>query len=278
MTSISVVIPSRNDATMLRACLQALAEQTRPADQIIVVDNGSTDDTAAVARAAGVQVVFEPIPGIFRATSAGFDAATGDIIARLDADSVPPADWLERVDDIMVQLPPLTAVTGAVEFYGASSVVRWLGRKLYIGGMYWSTNLLLGHPMVFGSNFAMPAGIWRRVRGSVNRTVREIHDDLDLSWHLEPDMDVVYNRELLVQISARPFDSLATLGRRVAWVYTTLALDFAEQSPLERRRARRSHANAANANATANANAVNTPDAALDSIDGVPDESDGLVA
>jgi len=264
MASISVVIPSRNDATMLRVCLRALAEQTRPADQIIVVDNGSTDDTAAVARAAGVQVVSEPIAGIFRATSAGFDAATGDIIARLDADSIPPADWLERVDDIMARLPPLTAVTGAVEFYGATSVVRWLGRTLYIGGMYWSTNLLLGHPMVFGSNFAMPAEIWHRVRGSVNRTVREIHDDLDLSWHLEPDMGVVYERDLIVQISARPFDSFATLGRRIAWVYTTLALDFAEQSPFERRRARRSHASSA--------------DDAVDSIDGVADESNGLVA
>jgi len=267
MASISVVIPSRNDATMLRACLAALAAQTRPADQIVVVDNGSTDDTAAVARDAGVQLIVEPIAGIFRATSAGFDAATGDVIARLDADSVPPADWLQRLEASLARTEPLTAVTGAVEFYGSNSVVRWLGRRLYIGGMYWSTNLLLGHPMVFGSNFAMPAEIWHRLRGSVNRTVRAIHDDLDLSWHFEPDMDVIYDRELVVQISARPFDSLATLGRRVAWVYTTLALDFAEQSPLERRRARRRWVR------------VEAPIGSIDvGADGIDQDPDGLVA
>jgi glycosyltransferase involved in cell wall biosynthesis len=68
MTSISVVIPCRNDAEMLAACLDALAGQTRAADEIVVVDNASTDDSAAVARAAGARVVPEPRVGIARAT------------------------------------------------------------------------------------------------------------------------------------------------------------------------------------------------------------------
>ncbi|MDP3207929.1 MAG: glycosyltransferase, partial [Rhodoglobus sp.] len=74
MSRISVVIPARNDSVMLAACLRALADQTRPADEIIVVDNGSTDDTAAVAVAAGVRVIQESLWGIFPATAAGFDA------------------------------------------------------------------------------------------------------------------------------------------------------------------------------------------------------------
>jgi glycosyltransferase involved in cell wall biosynthesis len=239
MTTISVVIPALNDASMLKVCLAALAAQTRPADEIIVVDNGSTDDTAAVGLAGGARVISEPVRGIFPATSAGFDAATGDVIARLDADSIPASDWLERIETVFAQLDPLTSITGAASFYGSTAFVHWLGRVIYIGGMYWSINILLGHPPLFGSNFAMPAEVWRRVRGTVNRGVRNIHDDLDLSWHLEPDMDVVYDRGLHVQISARPFGSPAALGRRLGWVYTTLSLDFAEQSPLRRRRARR---------------------------------------
>jgi glycosyltransferase involved in cell wall biosynthesis len=239
MTSISVVIPALNDASMLRVCLAALATQRRAADEVIVVDNGSTDDTADVARAAGARVVTEPVRGIYPATSAGYDAATGDVIARLDADSIPGPDWLERIERDLANLPPLTAVTGGADFYGAGPVVHWLGRVVYVGGMYWSINHLLGHPPVFGSNFAMPAEIWRRLRDTANRTVVNIHDDLDLSWHFEPDMDIVYDPSLRVQISARPFSSAKALGRRLGWVYTTLSLDFAEQSPLHRRRLRR---------------------------------------
>jgi glycosyltransferase involved in cell wall biosynthesis len=239
MTSISVVIPVLNDSAMLRTCLEALAAQTRPADEIVVVDNGSTDDSAAVARAAGARVILQPIRGIFPATAAGFDAATGDVLARLDADSIPPADWLARIETLLADSDGLTAVTGPGDFYGGSAVVRFLGRKLYIGGLFWSMNILLGHPPLFGSNFAMPAAIWRRVRGVVNSDVRNVHDDLDLSWHLEPDMNVMLVRDLSVGISARPFSSLSALGRRVGWVWTTLSLDFREQSPFERLRARR---------------------------------------
>ena len=224
---------------MLTVCLTALGAQSRRADEIIVVDNGSTDDTAAVARAGGARVITEPTRGIFPATATGFDAAFGEIIARLDADSIPAQDWLERIERGMSLVEPLTAITGGADFYGSTPLVHWLGRTAYVGGMYWSMTLLLGHPPVFGSNFAMPREMWQRIRSTVNRSVRNIHDDLDLSWHLEPDMNVVYDRSLMVQISARPFASAAALGRRLGWVYTTLALDFAEQSPFSRRRARR---------------------------------------
>ncbi len=239
MASISVVIPALNDASMLKVCLAALASQRRAPDEVIVVDNGSTDDTAQVALAAGARLVTEPRRGIYPATSTGYDAATGDVIARLDADSIPGPDWLERIEKDLANLPPLTAVTGGADFYGAGPIVHWLGRVVYVGGMYWSITHLLGHPPVFGSNFAMPAEIWQRLRETANRSVANIHDDLDLSWHIEPDMDVVYDPSLRVGISARPFASARSLGRRLGWVYTTLSLDFQEQSPFRRRRLRR---------------------------------------
>ena len=56
MSTLSVVIPSLNDAHMLKDCLDALAAQTRAPDEVIVVDNGSADDTAGIARAAGARV------------------------------------------------------------------------------------------------------------------------------------------------------------------------------------------------------------------------------
>jgi glycosyltransferase involved in cell wall biosynthesis len=70
---VSVVIPTRNDAAMLAACLDLLSRQTRPADEIIVVDNASSDNTAAVCSAAGVRRILVDVPGIPATTAAGFD-------------------------------------------------------------------------------------------------------------------------------------------------------------------------------------------------------------
>jgi glycosyltransferase involved in cell wall biosynthesis len=235
MTVISVVIPALNDGPMLKRCLDALAHQIRPADEIIVVDNGSTDDTAEVARAAGARVVVEPKRGIPAATAAGFDAATGSIIGRLDADSVPPPGWLLKIEHRFENEPELAAVTGPGEFYGAPRIVRRLGEVVYLGGMFWSMGWLLGHPPLFGSNFAISAAAWRRIRHTAHRDVRELHDDLDLSFQFTADMRVEYDSHLRVAVSARPFSTLGGLARRVYWAYTTVATNAREQSLLERR-------------------------------------------
>ncbi|TXN31463.1 glycosyltransferase family 2 protein [Lacisediminihabitans profunda] len=242
MATISVVIPVFNDAPMLRVCLAALAAQSRPADEIIVVDNDSTDDTTEVGLAGGARVITEQVSGIFPAAAAGYDAARGDIIARLDADSVPPRDWLERIEAALVDTDGLACITGPGDFYGSNRFVRWVARTIYIGGMFVFVGAMLGHPPLFGSNFAMPSRVWQRVRGRVNRSLPHIHDDLDLSYHLEPDMSVIYDPTLRVAVSARPFDSWSALARRLSWVTPTLSKDFSQQRPLPRLRARRAWA------------------------------------
>ncbi|CAN5440886.1 glycosyltransferase family A protein [soil metagenome] len=240
---VSVVIPARNDAPMLATCLDALARQTGLPDsvdvEIVVVDNGSSDDTAALAAASGARVLSEPTPGIPRAASAGYDAARGELIARIDADSVCPPGWLTHAVAVFDADDELSVLTGTGEFYGASELVHRLGRAWYLGGMYWSMNNYLGHPMVFGSNFVMRRGVWAELRDEVHRGQREIHDDLDLSLHIKPWMTVRYDEDFVVQISARPFESWSGLRRRVSWVVPTLRNHWPDDSPWARRAARR---------------------------------------
>lgn len=242
--SISVVIPSLNDAVMLERCLSALASQTRLADEVVVVDNGSTDDTAEVAARAGAKVVFEPQRGIPAATAAGFDAARGTLIGRLDADSVPPPDWIEQFERRFDADPGLSALTGPGEFYGANPVVRVAGKVLYIGGYFWSMGWLLGHPPLFGSNFAIRKSAWLHIRETCHRDVRELHDDLDFSFQFTVAMRIEYDKRLRVEVSARPFSSIGALGRRLYWAYTTLATNAKEQSLLGRRAERKKWARA----------------------------------
>jgi len=235
---LSVVIPVRNDAAMLAAALKSLVAQHRPPDEIVVVDNGSSDASAEVARAAGARVVPQPVRGIPSAASTGYDAARGDIIARIDADTVCPPEWLARIERRFTREPDLDLLTGDAWFYGSNEIVHRLGESLYIGGMYWSMTPYLGHPPVFGSNFAMRQSVWAELACEVHRE-NGVHDDLDLSLHIQPWMRVVFDPDVVVGISARPFATLSGLGRRVSWVLPTLRNHWPDDSPWARRAARR---------------------------------------
>ena len=214
MSSISVVIPVLNDAALLARCLDALQAGSRRPDEVVVVDNGSSDDSAAVARGRGARVVVEPRLGIAPASAAGFDAATGDLIARIDADCVPGSDWLRHVEARFAGDPDLDALTGSADFVDAGRVTAWVGRVAYLGWYFWAMGLLLGHPPVFGSNLAMRSSAWTQLRGGFHRESATVHDDLDLSFQVPPGMVVVYDDARLMGISARPFDSLDSFAVR----------------------------------------------------------------
>src|SRR4051794_13389797 len=86
---ISVVIPCLNEAENIEECVTrafAVLEQNDLPDEVIVVDNGSEDDSAALARAAGATVIEEPRRGYGQAYLTGFANASGDYIVMIDAD------------------------------------------------------------------------------------------------------------------------------------------------------------------------------------------------
>ena len=94
--TISVVVPARDAAATIGATLAGLAAQEHAPDEVIVVDDGSTDATVALAQATAVvtRVVRGPGEGPGAARNAGAAAATGDVLAFLDADCEPQPRWL----------------------------------------------------------------------------------------------------------------------------------------------------------------------------------------
>jgi GT2 family glycosyltransferase len=94
---VSVIIPVRNGAGTLAACLDAVAaQQDAPAFEVIVVDNTSVDGSRALAAAHGAVtiVVDEARVSSYAARDAGIEAATGEVLAFTDADCVPEPRWL----------------------------------------------------------------------------------------------------------------------------------------------------------------------------------------
>ena len=95
--NVSVVIPARNEEKNLPRCLAALARQTYGDFELIVVDSASSDGTGRVARDHGARVIRVEVPGVALARQVGFEAARGEIIASMDADTIAPPDWLARL-------------------------------------------------------------------------------------------------------------------------------------------------------------------------------------
>ncbi|PXA94653.1 glycosyl transferase family 2 [Nostoc sp. 3335mG] len=114
---ISVIMPVYNDTHRLGLCLDLLAKQTI-ADQaeVIVVDNGSTEDMSAVkARFPTVQWLHEAKPGSYAARNTGIAVARGRILAFTDSDCLPSAVWLEKgIAPLLGDNPP-SFVGGAID-------------------------------------------------------------------------------------------------------------------------------------------------------------------
>ena len=96
---VTVIVPAYNAAETLPACLAALATQDYPrsAYEVIVVDDGSTDETAAIAHKCNVSVITQPNAGPAAARNRGAAAAQGDLLLFTDADCVPVPGWISAL-------------------------------------------------------------------------------------------------------------------------------------------------------------------------------------
>ncbi|WP_104107593.1 glycosyltransferase family A protein [Nocardioides sp. 616] len=228
--TVSVVIPVLDDAVALRHCLELLSRQSLAPLEVVVVDNGSTDDSAQVARDFGAVVVHEPRRGIPMAAAVGYDAASGEVIARLDADSRPPRHWVARVARAMSE-ESRDAVTGAGWFYDLPWPLRTPVAWIYLGAYYALCHLALGHTAVWGSSMAVRRTTWQAVSAQVHREDPELHDDLDLAFVLGPTRRIVLDPTLGVGVSARSLRGGAQLRRRLVRALRTLRVNWAVQPP-----------------------------------------------
>jgi len=234
VTTVSVVIPVLDDAAALRRCLVSLAAQSRPADEIVVVDNGCSDDSAQVARACGARVVVEPVRGSPMAAATGYDAATGDVIARCDADSRLPPDWVEHVVRVFERNPHLDAVTGPGWFHDLPWGTRHLAGVFYFTGLFAGFGSAIAAIPLWGSNMALRATAWRTVADRVHRHAAGIHDDLDLSCVLGPRGRVRLMPGVVVAVDGRMFASPRAAHQRLSWAMATLRLNRAEMGTVHR--------------------------------------------
>ncbi len=202
---VSLVIPAYNEATDIKQCLEAIAAQSVQPYEVIVVDNNSTDDTASIAQAFPfVKVIHEKRQGVVFARDKGFNAAKGEIIGRIDVDTLIPVDWVKNIQKIFTD-SSVSAISGVMHYdvacaHIADKVDLFFRRRL--------ARLLGETDTVFlqGASMAMRRSAWLRVCSALCRK-GNMHEDFDLAIHLqEYGYEVAFDERLHANISARRTD------------------------------------------------------------------------
>jgi glycosyltransferase involved in cell wall biosynthesis len=210
--SITTVVCAYNESRLLAGCLYSLLAQTRQPDDILVINNASTDETGAVARAVpGVRVVDEPDKGLVVARETARRAAQTDIVAYLDADCRAPIEWLERVEAQFSRPAGPVAVTGPYRFYDWD----WSGRLLvrsYDLLVAPPTHALVHHlcgmgAILYGGNFAVRRDALETI-GGFDRRIEFHGEDTNLGRRLTPIGRVALCPDCWLWTSARRYRAM----------------------------------------------------------------------
>lgn len=215
MLNVSIVIPAWNEAERIADCLSNAVRQTVMPHEVLVVDNRSVDDTCAIVERFIAEHPQAPVrllhqddeQGLIPTRNFGLNAATGDVLGRVDADCMLKPDWVEVVAGVFGEDPEAMGATGPVTYYDMPARrVSLLGDDHVRRRTYRADG---GQVLLFGSNMALRASAWRMVAGEVCRDPADVmHEDVDISLHLlSHGMKTVYCRTMICGISARRMDT-----------------------------------------------------------------------
>lgn len=194
---VSLYVPAYNAAPFLADCLGGLLSQTRPPDEIMVVDDGSTDATSEVAaRFPGVKVIPHGANrGLAVARNTGVRSASFELVAAIDADCVPHPEWLQRLLEAYFAVPGVSGVGGKLlERYQSTAPDRW--RAVHLKQHRGDTpvldpGFLWGHSTLFRKEALFNAGLY-------HERLRTNAEDVEMSEKLQRAGHKLYYQPLAI--------------------------------------------------------------------------------
>jgi glycosyltransferase involved in cell wall biosynthesis len=198
---VSVVIPVYNEEKRIKACLDSLMAQTEKPDEIIVVDNNCTDKTIdIVKRYPEVIIVVEKKQGMTPARNAGFNSARFEIVAKCDADTILPSNWIKK---IKFNFSQNSAIVG-LSFPVSINDMKILGESTLPFYLWmFIPRLMIGvYPMI-GPGYAIKKDAFDKIKNELCLNDRIVHEDIDLSIHIKKYGKIFHDNELVVASSAR---------------------------------------------------------------------------
>jgi glycosyltransferase involved in cell wall biosynthesis len=196
---ISVIVPTYRRPNDLTRCLEAIKQQARPADELLVVVRDTDAETWTFLEGIDLnslrlQVLTVRVSGVVAAMNIGLDLASGELVAFTDDDAAPHSDWLERIERYFLSDPRIGGVGGRDWVYhgvqledGAREVVgklQWHGRVIgnhHIGvGYPREVDVLKGVNM----SFRRSAIAAQRFDGRMRGTGAQVHFELEFCLSL----------------------------------------------------------------------------------------------
>jgi glycosyltransferase involved in cell wall biosynthesis len=199
---ISLVVPAFNEEAYLGGCLDSVQASGARFHEIIVIDNASTDRTAAVAAARpGVRVVHEPTKGLLSARQRGYLEATGDAVAYVDADTRMPVGWYDHAEDVLTNQPGVVSLSGIARYWDANAWQRFVLSFVWLAAPigYW----IVGY-MIYGAHFVVRRSALDAI-GGFNRSIEFYGEDTDLAQRLSKQGKAKFERRFFIYSSARRF-------------------------------------------------------------------------
>lgn len=211
-STLTVVVPAYNEDEVIEECLERLFAEGSEIDEIIVVDNNSTDRTVALVEAAAaanpvVKLIRETRQGLVWARNAGLDAATSSVIARIDADTVVAPGWARRLRTFFDSDDGrgFDVVSTLGEFRGLP------GRRFQSALNKWNDPFGRNEKRAqrvsycFGPSMAFRAETWRRIRPHVTMR-RDVFEDVDIALCVQDSGgECALIRDVVVEVSPRRF-------------------------------------------------------------------------
>lgn len=181
MQKVSVYIPCYNGAKYLAQCIEGILAQSYPADEILLIDDGSCDNTYEIAVQYPLTIIrHDENRGIAAARNTAIVNARNDFVAALDSDCVPDKDWLKN---LMYNFDNenVAGVGGClIELYARNLADKW--RSTYMG-QNWGPKKVINPPFIFGSNSVFRKDVLVKI-GLYNERYRTNGEDNDLSLRL----------------------------------------------------------------------------------------------
>jgi GT2 family glycosyltransferase len=179
---ISVVVCSHNGARTIRDCCEALRRLDYPNYEVIVVDDGSADDTAAIAHHYDVRLIRTPNRGLSSARNTGLAAATGEIVAYLDDDAFPDPHWLTYLAATFLSTAHAGVGGPTIAPAGDGPIAECLARAPGGPVHVLVTDREAEH--ILGGNMAFRKACLQAI-GGFDPRFRTAGDDVDLCWRLQ---------------------------------------------------------------------------------------------